>query len=250
MSERDDITRGLRQLLELDRAFGIEFLPRVETPAVSVRRPAESPAPGPVAAAQEALASSEPLLPAAALAAIAREVAACKRCGLCSGRTNTVPGEGDAAARLVFVGEGPGADEDAQGRPFAGPAGDLLTKMIAAMGLAREQVFLTNVVKCRPPDERQPDASEAAACLPFLERQLLAIRPTVICTLGNTPLRTLMGDPKLGIISMRGKRLVWKGIPLIPTFHPSYLLRNTPAKKPCWEDLKVVMQLLKEHTDG
>jgi len=188
--------------------------------------------------------------PEAALRAIAQEIAVCRACALCPTRTNTVPGEGDPKAELLFVGEGPGADEDAQGRPFVGKAGDLLTKMIEAMGFRRDQVFIANVVKCRPPGNRVPEPAEAAACLPFLHRQIAAIRPKVICTLGNTPLRALMGDDKLGITRLRGQRLEWRGIPLIPTFHPAYLLRNPPAKKPCWEDLKAVLALLGKTPPG
>ena len=183
-------------------------------------------------------------LPAAELAAIAAQVAACRACGLCQTRTTTVPGEGNPAAELVFVGEGPGADEDAQGRPFVGKAGELLTAMIQAMGFRREDVYIANVVKCRPPGNRTPEPGEVAACLPYLDRQLLAIRPKIIVALGNTPLRALTGDDKLGITAQRGKMLAWRNIPLLPTFHPAYLLRNPPAKKPCWEDLKEVVKFL------
>jgi DNA polymerase len=183
-------------------------------------------------------------LPAADLTAIAAEIAACRKCKLCEGRTNTVPGEGNPATELLFVGEGPGADEDAQGRPFVGRAGELLTKMIEAMGFKRDEVFIANIVKCRPPNNRPPAPEEIAACLPYLRRQVAALRPKVICSLGNTPLRALTGDDQLGITRMRGQQLDAGGIPLIPTFHPAYLLRNPPAKKPCWEDLRVVLKVL------
>ena len=133
-------------------------------------------------------------------------ISACRACGLCETRRSTVPGEGNPHAELLFVGEGPGADEDASGRPFVGAAGQLLTKMIIAMGLRREDVFIANI--------------------------------------GNTPLRALMNDDQLGITRMRGKKLQFDGITLIPTFHPSYLLRNEEAKKPCWDDLKVVLKEL------
>ncbi len=134
----------------------------------------------------------------------------------------------------MFVGEGPGADEDASGRPFVGAAGQLLDKMIGAMGLAREQVFICNVVKCRPPGNRAPEPEEMAACLPFLEAQLGVLRPKVICLLGATPLKTLLGLS--GITRLHGQRQEWRGIPVIPSFHPAYLLRNPEAKKPAWED--------------
>jgi len=178
------------------------------------------------------------------LTALNAAVAACRACGLCQTRTNTVPGEGNPSPELVFVGEGPGADEDAQGRPFVGRAGELLTAMIAAMGFSRESVYICNVVKCRPPGNRLPEKDEVAACIGYLVRQLELLRPKVICSLGNTPLRALTGNDKLGITSVRGQVLDWRGTPLVPTFHPAYLLRNPPAKKPCWEDLKVVLKVL------
>ena len=155
-----------------------------------------------------------------------------------------MPGEGAPRAALLFIGDGPGTDEDASGRPMVGAAGDLLTKMIQAMGLTSEEVFIANVVKCRPPDNRSPTAAEAAACMPWLREQIAAIRPTVICTLGNTPLRALLGDDTLGITRVRGQRFAYAGIPLIPTFHPTYLLRNPAGKKPCWEDLQLVLKEL------
>ena len=125
-----------------------------------------------------------------------------------------------------------------------GKAGELLDRMIVAMGLTRDQVYLCNVVKCRPPGNRTPEPAEITACLGYLHRQLAAIRPKVICALGNTPLRALTGDASLGITRMRGQRLDYRGTPLIPTFHPEYLLRNETAKKPCWEDLKQVLAVL------
>lgn len=257
----DDARRvlaDLRQLIELDRAFGVEFIARPPAtarpavPAPAAARPSAPPRPPassipmtqPPPPAIPPFAPPVPGMAAATLAEVVQAVAACRACGLCATRTTTVPGEGSASTELVFVGEGPGADEDAQGRPFVGRAGELLTAMIQAMGYPREQVYICNVVKCRPPGNRVPAPDEVAACLPYLERQLLAISPKVICTLGNTPLRALMGDDKLGITRLRGQRLDWRGIPLIPTFHPAYLLRNPPAKKPCWEDLKAVLAVL------
>jgi uracil-DNA glycosylase len=181
-------------------------------------------------------------LAAADLAAIAASIAQCTACGLCSGRKHTVPGEGSSTPELVFVGEGPGADEDASGRPFVGAAGQLLDRMIAAMGISRTDVFIGNVVKCRPPGNRAPEPDEAAACMPFLEAQLTALQPKVICTLGATPLKAMLG--LTGITRVHGQRQAWRGIPVIPTFHPAYLLRNPEAKKPAWADLLVVLDLL------
>ncbi|MCX8039687.1 MAG: uracil-DNA glycosylase, partial [Planctomycetota bacterium] len=153
-----------------------------------------------------------------------------------------VPGEGSPAAELVFVGEGPGADEDASGRPFVGAAGQLLDRMIQAMGLRRDEVYICNAVKCRPPGNRAPLDDELAACRPFLEAQLAIIRPRVICLLGATPLKSLLGLQGVG--KARGQRWDWQGIPVIATYHPAYLLRNPAAKKPAWEDLKAVLALL------
>ena len=240
MGEREDLAGNLRQLLELDRGFGIEFQGKGGlTAATGTARPL----PVAMAAAPEAAAPAiESPLPTAidqppcgddSLATIAAEVAKCRACGLCETRTNTVPGEGSATAELVFVGEGPGADEDAQGRPFVGAAGQLLTKMIEAMGFRREEVYICNVVKCRPPGNRTPEPGEVAACIGYLHRQLAVLKPKVICTLGNTPLRALMRNDKLGITRLRGQRMDWNGTPLIPTFHPAYLLRNPEGKKPC-----------------
>jgi DNA polymerase len=177
------------------------------------------------------------------LADILRDMGNCQRCKLGATRTNLVFGEGDAKARLMFVGEGPGADEDRSGRPFVGKAGQLLNKMIAAMGLKREQVYIANIVKSRPPNNRDPEADEIAACLPFLQRQIRAIMPEVIVTLGKPAARTLL---KLdGSISVyRGVWQRYEGIEALPTFHPAYLLRNPADKKHAWADLQAVMRRL------
>jgi DNA polymerase len=144
----------------------------------------------------------------------------------------------------MFVGEGPGEDEDARGEPFVGPAGQLLTKMIAAMGYEREQVFIANIVKCRPPKNRVPEPAEIEACTPWLERQIALIRPKCLVALGATAFKGLTGNMKVNITNVRG---IWHkhgDIPLMPTFHPAYLLRMPPAKKSAWEDLKKVLEFL------
>jgi len=164
----------------------------------------------------------------------------CKRCKLCSGRKNLVFGVGNPRARLVFVGEGPGAEEDNQGIPFVGAAGQLLTKMIAAMGYSRDEVYICNVVKCRPPGNRNPEPDEIEACQPFLEAQLNAIRPSVIIALGKFAAQTLLRTDT-PITRLRGQWREYVGIPLMPTFHPAYLLRNPAEKKPAWTDLQAVM---------
>ncbi len=170
------------------------------------------------------------------------EVRGCTRCRLCETRTNTVFGEGDADAPIVFIGEGPGENEDNQGRPFVGRAGDLLNKQLAAMGFNRDQVYIANVVKCRPPENRQPAPDEAATCTPYLQRQLEIIKPRVIVTLGLSAARYML-DTKLSMTKLRGQWHTWRGIKLMPTFHPAYLLRQyTPETRAAvWSDLKQVL---------
>jgi len=169
----------------------------------------------------------------------------CQRCTLCGTRTNLVFGEGDDHARLVFVGEAPGADEDRQGRPFVGKAGQLLTRIIIAMGLQREEVYICNILKCRPPGNRNPKPEEIAACEPFLIRQLQVIQPKVICALGTFAAHTLLGKTDIPITLLRGRFHSYQGIPLMPTYHPAYLLRNAGAKKQVWEDVQKIMQMLR-----
>jgi DNA polymerase len=183
--------------------------------------------------------------PAAELQAIASGVAACVACKLSTTRTRVVPGEGDPRARVVFVGEGPGADEDRTGRPFVGRAGQLLDDIITkGMRLSRQDVYICNVVKCRPPKNRVPEPDEVAACSDWLDRQLAAIAPAVICTLGATAARRLLAtNEPMG--RLRGRTHAWRGTPVIVTYHPAYLLRNPPAKIPAWEDIQRVMELLR-----
>ena len=167
----------------------------------------------------------------------------CTRCALFAGRTQVVNTNGNPKARLMFVGEAPGADEDAQGKPFVGRAGQLLTKMIEAMGLKREEVIIGNVNRCRPPGNRQPTLEEAAICRPFLFREIAALRPEVIVVMGNTALRNLL-EVKAGISSVRGQFRDYQGIKVMPTFHPAYLLRDPSKKRETWDDLKKVMEYL------
>jgi uracil-DNA glycosylase family 4 len=164
----------------------------------------------------------------------------CQRCKLHKGRMRLVFGEGFPQARLVFVGEGPGREEDAAGRPFVGEAGRLLTKIINAMGLTRETVYICNVVKCRPPNNRDPEGDEVETCLPFLKRQLNIIRPEAICTLGRVAGKSLLGED-FKITNERGKWRSYMGIPLMPTYHPAYLLRNPSAKRHVWQDVQKIM---------
>ncbi|MCH2101426.1 MAG: uracil-DNA glycosylase [Planctomycetes bacterium] len=211
------------ELLEL----GVEVLPK----------PAEDPKP-----------TTPPTTSSAApdpLEGLAAEVAACRACGLCETRNHTVPGEGDSRARVVFVGEAPGADEDQSGRPFVGAAGQLLTKIInSGMGLRRDEVFICNVLKCRPPGNRDPQPAEKAACTPFLERQLETIRPELVIALGRHAANHLLGrDDSLS--SLRGQLHVHTlGFPVLATYHPAYLLRTPSAKTDCWHDIQLGMRHL------
>jgi uracil-DNA glycosylase family 4 len=172
-----------------------------------------------------------------------REIGDCTRCGLCEGRTQVVNTFGNHKARLMFAGEAPGADEDAQGRPFVGRAGQLLTKIIEAIGLKREDVLIGNVNRCRPPGNRQPTLEEAAICRPFLFREIAAVQPDVIVVMGNTALRNLL-EVREGITRVRGKFQDFRGIKVMPTFHPAYLLRDPSKKRETWEDLKKVRDYL------
>lgn len=174
---------------------------------------------------------------------IRHDIGDCTRCGLCEGRTQVVNTHGNPQARLMFIGEAPGADEDAQGIPFVGRAGQLLTRMIEAMGMKREDVLIGNVNRCRPPANRQPTLEEAAICRPFLFREIAAVRPEVIVVMGNTALRNLL-EIKAGISSVRGQFQDYHGIKVMPTFHPAYLLRDPSKKRETWEDLKKVMDYL------
>ncbi|WP_437795767.1 uracil-DNA glycosylase family protein [Sorangium sp. So ce693] len=210
-------------------------------------RPAVSAAPAPRA---ETAARASAALPdtkeerVARLALLAEEVRTCQKCPLHEGRTHTVFSRGDPSSEVVFVGEGPGAEEDLQGQPFVGAAGQLLDKMIAAMGYHRDEVYICNIVKCRPPKNRKPEPAEMAACSPYLTAQLALIKPKVIVALGATAVQGLIGTSE-GITKLRGTWKLYKGsIPIMPTFHPAYLLRQPGAKREVWSDLKEVMRHL------
>jgi uracil-DNA glycosylase family 4 len=177
------------------------------------------------------------------LEAIHEFIGDCKRCRLSEGRNKIVFGDGNPRAELVFIGEGPGHDEDIQGLPFVGRAGKLLTQMIEAMGLKRSEVYICNVVKCRPPGNRTPEKDEVATCSPFLMRQLKVIQPKAVVCLGAVALQALLG-PGVAISRVRGQWMDFHGMQMMPTYHPAFLLRNPAAKPSVWEDLKKVMALL------
>ncbi len=251
MSETSDLPKIAAQLLALEQLLGgSEYLP-VGDSALPEIAPASGV--GFDQPARQELPQLSREEKAAALAEIDREeVSVCTRCELAQARTKTVFGEGDPDADLVFVGEGPGQDEDLSGRPFVGRAGELLTKMITAMGLTRQDVFICNVVKCRPPHNRTPAPEEVGACWDYLVRQLQIIQPRAIVTLGNPATKKLL-DTQTGITRMRGN---WQplpeigpglgGIPVMPTFHPAYVLRQyTPEnRRKVWSDLQQVMNHL------
>lgn len=239
------------------------------TPAVASEPPARQRAAGPALAAPAMplveAAPARPVTGAApapggastsgkgcgsdALLAVRRDLGDCARCKLGRGRTNLVFGVGNPRADLVFVGEGPGEDEDLSGEPFVGRAGQLLTKMIEAMGYRREDIYIANVVKCRPPGNRNPEPDEIEACEPFLRAQLAAIEPKVIVALGKFSAHTLLRETT-PISRLRGRWREYAGVKLMPTFHPAYLLRSPEEKKKAWEDLQLVMRELGKPIPG
>lgn len=244
-----EIVADIRTHLEYRRALGLRSVEAAPgSPASRSARPRPAPdAKAPLTAAPEV--SRRPTEAASAgtpetLEAVREDIGECARCKLHAGRKNIVFGEGSPGAVLVFVGEGPGFDEDQQGRPFVGAAGQLLTDIIVkGMRLRREDVYICNIVKCRPPDNRNPEPDEVEACIGFVKRQIAAINPRVIVTLGNVPTQNLLMT-KQGITKLRGVWQEYQGIPVMPTFHPSYLLRSPGEKKKVWEDIKLVMERL------
>jgi len=213
-----------------------------ELPKAAPVAPKSSPLPLPVAAGPSLFESIDKIADDSLLK-IRQDLGECTRCKLHGTRHTIVFGDGNPKAELVFVGEGPGADEDAQGLPFVGRAGKLLTQMIEAMGLQRKDVYICNVVKCRPPENRQPEEDEVSTCSPFLLRQIDAIAPKVIVCLGAVAAKTLLQTNR-GISQFRGEWLEFRGRKLLATYHPAYLLRNPPAKSEVWKDLQKVMAVL------
>lgn len=259
MTDASKLLRDLYRYLDFQRSVGVdaigplpkEVLRSLRKGTVTMHDDVKPPTPAKGAASTPTPASPATPPPprkpvgdvAAKLAALDEgQVQSCTKCKLCEGRTRTVFGVGDPGARLMFVGEGPGADEDRQGEPFVGRAGKLLTKIIIAMGLSREQVYIANMVKCRPPGNRNPEADELAICRPYLDEQIELIRPQFIVALGNVPAQTLL-DKKTPMRDMRGRFFPYaEGIQLMPTYHPSYLLRNPGAKRLVWEDIQKLME--------
>lgn len=172
-----------------------------------------------------------------------KSIAECKKCRLCTNRTNIVLGEGNINAKIMFIGEGPGADEDKQGLPFVGKAGQLMNKAFQALGINREEIYIANIVKCRPPSNRVPEEDEAQACLNYLRNQVVLIKPEIIVLLGSTALKTILGK-EYGITAVRGKWMEKNGIKYMPTWHPAALLRDENKKIEFWQDLKEVKKYL------
>jgi uracil-DNA glycosylase family 4 len=234
-----DIVTQVRAHLEYQKALGVSAIETVA--AASSPANAASPAVKPIAKVRKEPEVKTPAVITGGLSTVRDELGDCTRCKLCKGRKTIVFGEGAPGAVLVFVGEGPGQEEDQQGRPFVGAAGQLLTDIIVkGMKLNREDVYICNIVKCRPPGNRNPEPDEIEACEPFLVKQLQAIKPKMIVALGNVAVKTLL-KTKEGITKLRGTWKTYQGIPLMPTFHPAYLLRNPSDKKLVWEDIKKVL---------
>ncbi len=221
-----DLFRMLENKLELERGFGVDVVPvgKEEVP-IEPDQTEGSEASG---------------TKAEQLSGLEAEIAACMECTLGETRRNLVFGVGSADADLMFIGEAPGAEEDAQGEPFVGRAGKLLTKIIIAMGLKREDVYIANILKCRPPGNRNPNALEVAHCRPYLNRQIEIIQPKVLVCLGGIAAKTLL-NTEAAVGSLRGHFHNYEGIPVLVTYHPAYLLRNSAGKVPVWEDMKTVL---------
>lgn len=228
---RAQTVKELRRILEFYQELGFEYLP-VKKEDIMVRQDT------PVRSTGRSKSSKEK-----ALERLRREIGDCRRCKLSKSRKNIVFGEGDPQAKLMFIGEGPGRDEDIQARPFVGDAGRLLTRLIEKLGLRREGVYIANIVKCRPPLNREPEEDEIRACKPFIEEQIEIVKPKVIVCLGKVSAQTLMGTD-VPISRLRGHFFSFKNIPVMPTFHPAYLLRNPKDKRLTWDDMQKVLKRL------
>jgi uracil-DNA glycosylase family 4 len=224
VQELHELVKSLSSWLRYQRRLGWRGLPGEVIQHPHVKQPDEKPS----------------------LEEIRAEMGDCRRCKLYAGRTNLVFGDGSPDARLMFVGEAPGAEEDLQGLPFVGSAGQLLNKLLTKLGLRREEVYIANVLKSRPPGNRDPEADEIAACLPFLKKQIEAIRPLVIVTLGRIATQTLLGT-KEPMTRIRGHWQHYDDIRVMPTFHPSYLLRSPKERHKTWDDMQQVMKYLTAH---
>lgn len=236
-----NITEDIKAVLEFYQALGFERLPIKTVDSSRYSVVSKNQKQSAISSRITNLASSEKIV---ALKTLRKEIGDCQRCKLSKGRTNIVFGEGNVDAELMFIGEGPGMEEDRQGRPFVGDAGQLLTKLIKKMGFKREDVYIGNIVKCRPPLNRDPEDDEINTCFPFIKGQIEIISPRVIVALGRISSQTLIGL-KVPISKLRGKFYQYGNVPLMPTFHPAYLLRNPKDKWRVWEDAQKVLEKLK-----
>jgi DNA polymerase len=239
MNNKSEILQELRSAMEFYSELGFNYLPVKEkelTGLLNVQENVSLPECGAVPAVTPVMAET--------LEGLRRETGDCRRCKLCNGRKNIVFGEGAPRADIMFIGEGPGIDDDIQARPFAGDDGTLLTNLIVKLGLKRDDVYITNIVKCSPPGSRTPEPDEIEACRPFVERQVEIIGPKVIVCLGQVAVNALLRN-NAPISSLRGSFLEFRGIPVMPTFHPAYLLRNRKDKWLTWDDMQKVVERVK-----
>jgi DNA polymerase len=240
--DADKIFSDLEERLKFFRDIGADFIFKSESSSIPGSSIPEGASPCPPSSPSGGLSEA-----ASDIQTIHAEILRCRKCPLAAERTQSVPGEGNFRAELMFVGEGPGHDEDVQGRPFVGRAGQLLTKIIQAMKFDRAEVFITNIVKCRPPNNRVPHRDEVEICSPYLVEQIKNIRPKVIVTLGKSATDFFVPDSMGGMTAIRGRFYEWRGVPVMPTFHPSYLIRNEgnkELKRMVWDDMRMVMARL------
>lgn len=244
------LVAGLKEFVQYQRRLGLQTVEGVLPAAIprpvraeAMSRKLAAPVPKPPAVPEPQVGPEAEV--SLSLEEVRQELGDCQRCKLGQTRKHLVFGTGNPRARLMFIGEGPGADEDRQGEPFVGAAGQLLNRILAKMGLSREEVYIANVVKCRPPGNRNPEAEEMAACLPFLLKQIQAIRPRIIVTLGAIATHALL-ETKAPLNRLRGVWQQWRGIRVMPTFHPSYLLRVPQERIKTWEDMQKVLVVYRE----
>lgn len=237
---------AVKKLIEFYDALGIERMPLDIDGLRRLSKDPVSPA-APVPSASPLVMKTDkrhiPQAKALGIEELRRRLGDCHRCRLSAGRTNIVFGDGDPNAKLMFIGEGPGADEDIAGKPFVGEAGRLLMRLIERMGFKREEVYIANIVKCRPPGNRAPEHDEIASCIPFITEQVRIVAPTVIVSLGNVATQSLL-QIKTPISRLRGNLQYFENIPVMPTFHPAYLLRSPKDKKLVWDDAMKVLELM------
>jgi uracil-DNA glycosylase len=253
MTNRKDLGEQLLGHLKLYQDLGVRWArtSEVQKPKAAARPakriappdPKPSPRPAPQRTADPIPAAMTNSSSGESFASIRADLKDCRRCKLAPGRKNIVFGSGNPRAELMFVGEAPGADEDAQGLPFVGRAGQLLTKIIESINISRKDVFICNILKCRPPDNRNPETDEIAACEQFLFRQIASVNPKIICALGTFGAQTLLRTTE-AIGKLRGRLNDYRGAKLIATYHPAYLLRNPNEKRKVWEDMRVIRKYL------